>query len=334
MATKNILVTGAGGFIGYQLCNYLTDLGHRVIGVDLKYPADLKPPRFDAIKCDYRDWPKMNELLANKNVVFHLACAHLGINLDEKEYWDNNVNNIKKLLKLVRSYDVQKFIHVSSIGVYGKMESWPADEETPCYPQSIYGETKLAGEVEAMEFFKKTGLPIVILRPTWVYGHHCPRMRKLYKTLRNRTFTMIGNGQNLRHPIYILDLLEAFGLVMENDGSVGELIIIGGEHAITTQEVIHNMCTVFELKKPFIKIPKPLGKLMAVGIEHTFRFFNKEPPISGRSLEFFNTNNAYDISKSKQILNFKPEYSFEKGLLDCREELESLFEKGNGKVVN
>ncbi|NIV14933.1 MAG: NAD-dependent epimerase/dehydratase family protein, partial [Aliifodinibius sp.] len=66
------------------------------------------------------------------------------------------------------------------VGVYGNLENWPANEESECLPQSIYGETKLAGEREVKKFSEETGFPVVIIRPAWVYGPGCPRTLKIY----------------------------------------------------------------------------------------------------------------------------------------------------------
>jgi nucleoside-diphosphate-sugar epimerase len=254
-------------------------------------------------------------------VVFHLASAHLKINMDESEYWDINVHSIPQLLEQSYSHGVKKFVHVSSAGVYGNLKTWPADEETACHPQSIYGHTKLAGEKRVCEFFEKTGFPITIIRPTWVYGPTCPRTRKLYKTLHNQTFMMIGTGNNVRHPVYILDLLESFRLVMDSEKGTGEILIIGGEQVLTTREIVKTFCKAFKLKEPFISLPISFGKLIATVVEKTFSFMNQEPPLSRRSLEFYETNNAFDISKAKQAIGYKPKLSFEEGLNDCREDL-------------
>lgn len=318
------MITGAGGFIGYQLGNFLAKDGHHVIGVDLQYPQNSGSLLFNAQTNDLRDWPKMKELLKGIEVVIHLASAHLKTDLKASEYWDVNVYSIPKLLEIAHASSVEKFIHVSSVGVYGNLRNWPANEKTVCRPQSIYGDTKLAGEEEVKKFSQKTGFSTIIIRPTWVYGSTCPRLRKLYKMLRKRTFIMIGNGKNLRHPIYIADLLEAFRLVMENAEAIGDLFVIGGERELTTREVIKQMCNVFQLEEPIVKIPNSVGKLIAAGIETTFRLLEIEPPISRRALEFFDTNNAFDTSRAKQILGFKPKFSFEEGLRDCRETLEKM----------
>ena len=325
---RSILVTGAGGFIGSHLCQVLISRGYRVVGVDLRYPRNHmhgRPEDYQAVTGDFRNQEMMKELLNGVDIVFHLASAHLQVNLPESEYWSVNVHSLRPLMEMASKSGVRRFVHVSTVGIYGDLKTWPADEETRCEPQNIYSATKQAGEAVVKKYHEETGLPVVILRPAWVYGPGCPRTLKIYRTLRKGRFIMIGKGGNRRHPIYIRDMLAAFVLVIEAGSAVGETFIIGGSNAFSTAELVASFCNVFNLAGPKIRLPMSLGKIAVSGAELIFRLTGKEPPVSRRSLEFFNTNNAFDISKAERLLGFHPAYTFEEGLEDSREWLESHF---------
>jgi nucleoside-diphosphate-sugar epimerase len=316
----NILVTGAGGFIGFHLSNYLAKRGHNVTGIDIHFPEKNveMPFIFEAVKGDFRNKELLEKSLKDKDFVFHLASAHLQISLKESEYWDINVHSLKHFLETAQNSGVKRFVHVSSVGVYGNLKKWPANEKSECIPQSLYGETKLAGEKVVEEFWRSTNFPVVIIRPAWVFGPGCPRTSKLYKTIKKKRFVMIGDGENLRHPVYIKDMMDAFDLSIKRKEAVGKIFIIGGENAITTNELVNAFSKVFDLPGPLVKIPYGVGKAIAYISENLFSLINKEPPISTRTLEFFDTNNSFDISRAKTILGFQPEFSFENGLKDCR----------------
>jgi len=321
---KKILVTGANGFIGSHLINELARTGNTVIGIDLHHTKDrhsCTPHNIKEVSGDFRNIDLIRALLKDVDVVFHLASAHLQISLPESEYWEINVHSLRRFMMLAYQSGVKRFVHISSTGVYGNLETWPANEETPCRPQNIYGETKMAGETEVKKYYEDTNFPIVILRPSWVYGPGCPRTMKIYRTLRNGHFVMIGSGNNLRHPVYIKDILSAFILAMKSESAVGETIIIGGNQTMTTAEVIESFCKVMDLSKPK-KLPLYLGKIIASIFEIAFSLAGKEPPISKRSLEFFQTNNSFNINKAKRLLGFQPSFSFEEGLKESKTWLE------------
>jgi nucleoside-diphosphate-sugar epimerase len=130
---------------------------------------------------------------------------------------------------------------------------------------------------------------------------------------------MIGGGQNIRHPLYIEDMLLSFSLAMESDSAVGETFVIGGQRTITTAELVEAFCKICDLSRPQINLPMGIGKVIASGSEFLFSLFGKEPPISKRSLEFFHTNNSFNISKARQLLGFSPRYSFEEGLAESQQ---------------
>jgi nucleoside-diphosphate-sugar epimerase len=322
MTAGGCVVTGAGGFIGYQLANALAADGRRVVGVDLHFPdarGVLGPPRFSPMVGDFRDARLMKEALDGVALLFHLAGVHLQVSAPASMYWDVNVHSLPTLLQLACEAGVKRCVHTSSVGVYGNVGATPADEATPPQPQSIYGETKLAGEKTVLEFGRRKGFDVVVLRPAWVYGPGCPRTAKLCRALRRRRFLMVGEGGNRRQPLYVDDMIEAFRLAATKNDAVGKILIIAGEKAVTTRELIDAFCAVFRLPRPPLRVPYAFASSMAVCTESLFSLIGQEPPISRRTLEFFNTNNIFDVSHARQVLEFAPRYALLEGLAATRD---------------
>lgn len=325
MMFKRILITGAGGFIGYNLANDLARSGFDVKGLDLHFPESPVPEcqaHFEKVVGDFRDSQILGEAIEGADAVIHLASAHLDTGLPEKEYWDVNVRSIPALMDRSRAGGVQRFIHISSVGVYGKLLECPAGEETRCQPQSIYGRTKLEGERKTLEIHRQTGFPVVVLRPAWVYGPGCPRTMKLFRALKKGRFVMIGSGGNLRHPVFIHDFISACKLALNSSDAVGQVMIIAGPKAMTTRELVDEFCRALDLPRPKVRVPYPIGRFMAVCAEAVFGVVGKAPPLSRRSLEFFDTDNAFDIRKASQILEFRPGFDLQQGLALTRSWLE------------
>lgn len=332
MILKRILITGAGGFIGYNLANELARSGFEVKGLDLHFPEDGRQNReayFERIVGDFRDSRSLGQAIQGADAIIHLASAHLDVSLPKREYWDINVRSIPALLDRARVGGVQRFVHISSVGVYGGLAQCPAGEETPCRPQSLYGRTKLEGERKALEFHRRTGFPVVVLRPAWVYGPGCPRTMKLFQALKNRRFVMIGNGRNLRHPVFVGDFIAACTRALSSHDAVGEIIIIAGPDVLTTGELVDGFCSALNLPRPRARIPYAIARCLAVGAEASFGLAGKAPPISRRSLEFFDTDNAFDTRKALRILGFKPVHDLQQGLALTRNWLE---QRGSNEV--
>jgi nucleoside-diphosphate-sugar epimerase len=226
---------------------------------------------------------------------------------------------MEALLEQARSAGVESFVHVSSVGVYGNLGKMAADEKTPCRPQSIYGETKLAGEKKVFQFAGRTGFPIVVLRPAWVYGSHCPRTLKLYKKIKRKRMVVIGAGENLRHPLYVEDFCRAVELAMQRkDG----LFLIAGPEVLTSRQLLEGFAKALNLTPPKLHFPYNAALIIATVAEKVFGILGKEPPASRRSLEFFDTDNAFDTSKARRELLFEPIYDLMAGLNHCRAWLE------------
>jgi nucleoside-diphosphate-sugar epimerase len=326
MSSGACVVTGAGGFIGYQLANALAAEGRDVVGIDVRFPdpgGALGPPGFSRVVADFRDTRMMKQALDGAARLFHLASAHLQVGLPESEYWDVNVRSLPALLQLARAAGVSRCVHTSSVGVYGDVGSNPANEATLPQPQSLYGATKLAGERAVLEFGRAHGFEVVVLRPAWVYGPGCPRTARLCRALRQRRFLMIGAGRNLRHPVYIEDMIEACRLAAVERDAAGEVLIIAGDRAVTTHELIEAFCSAFGFPRPPARVPYAVGATAAACTEWVYGLIGREPPVSRRTLEFFSTNNVFDISHARALLGFVPRYPLMEGLAATRRWIET-----------
>ena len=313
----NVLVTGGGGFIGSHLVADQLARGRKVRALDLEL-STLKPwgdhPQLQCLQGDIRDRNLVHRALSGIDVVFHLASAHLSLRTSEREYWEVNVTASEDLVHLCQVAGVKRVVHCSSVGVYGEVRHPPADEESPCHPDLIYEQTKLAGEQAILRFYRETGYPLSIVRPVWVYGPGCPRTAKLFRTIRQRKFIMVGNGQTWRHCVYIADLIEGLNLCALRQEAIGETFIIGDNAAITTRHLLEEIASVMGVPAPRLKVPLWAMAPVCTIAEALFDVAGKEPPFSKRSLKFFTNNTGFDITKAKTLLTFVPQVSLRDGL--------------------
>lgn len=263
---------------------------------------------------DITDENTIKQAVDGIDIVYHLASAHLDVSLSDEHYRRVNVGGTLSLLEAARQAGVKRFVHCSSVGVIGDVETPPADETTDCHPTNIYERTKLEGEREALAYCRRTNFPVVVMRPAWVYGPRCPRTSKLMRTISKGRFFFFGDGQNMRHPVYISDAVKGLELCASAEGVNGEVFIIAGEHAVPVAELVKVMSEELGVRSPKLHLPIPLGLLAGYSLEVAFKLIGKQPPFSRRSLDFFLKHNAYSIEKAKRMLGYHPQVNLRMGM--------------------
>jgi dihydroflavonol-4-reductase len=312
-----VTITGANGFIGLHLVQDQLSKERKVRAVDLK--ADklrLLPPNPDLeiIQADIRDKDAMARAVDGSAFVFHLASAHLAVSLPESEYWQINRDAALSLAETCRQAGVRRFVHCSSVGVYGEIKDPPADETSPCHPDLIYEKSKLEGEQAVLAYQRQSGLPLTVLRPVWVYGPGCPRTEKLFRSLRKRTFFYIGDGCSLRHCVHIDDFNHACELAATRPQAVGEIFIIGDAGAVTLRELLGAMAAAASFPIPRLHLPLALVRPLFAAAEKLFLALGREPVVSTRTLKFFTNNTSFSIAKARRLLGFEPQFDVAAGM--------------------
>jgi nucleoside-diphosphate-sugar epimerase len=318
---ERVLITGGGGFIGSHLVEHQLGLGREVTVIDtslerLKSRQDVAGLRL--VEGDIRDTTLLEKIVPGSDVVFHLASAHLEVALDDSYFQETNVDAARNLALISAREGVQRFVHCSSVGVYGPLDTVPADERTPCRPEIAYEVTKLAGERAVLGIAADKNLPTVVLRPAWVYGPGCPRTEKLFRALRKKRFLMVGKGQNLRHPVYIDDMLQAFELAATQNGVEGHVFIIASDEYITLAQLVSAILQVEHSSYRPVRVPLSFMWPVCFLVESVAKLLGREPPFSRRSLKFFTEDSAFSIDRAKDKLNYTPVVDLMTGLEKTR----------------
>jgi nucleoside-diphosphate-sugar epimerase len=263
---------------------------------------------------DIREPRGLAEALDGVDTVFNLASVHLDVHATPAQFESVNVKALQQLIELSAAAHVRRVVQVSSVGVYGHVAHPPAAEDAPLNPDNDYERTKAAGELAARQAARRTGLDLVIVRPSWVYGVGCPRTVKLIGSLRKRRFFFIGPGNNLRHPIYIEDFLAGLELAAAAGAEVsGRTFNIAGPRWMTVEEMVGEFARALRVPTPTLHIPRWLGLTVGWTAEQASAVVGAEPPVSRRTLAFFENDNAFDIGAARQALGFEPKTDLAEG---------------------
>ncbi|WP_165994992.1 NAD-dependent epimerase/dehydratase family protein [Bacillus sp. Cs-700] len=312
----NILVTGAGGFIGSHLCMELLQQNphDKVIGVDRNMKARnttlLSNDRFTSIEIDLLS-RNLSDLIHKVDVIYHLAGipgVRSSWGKDFETYLLHNALLTQKLLDACKNQSLKKFIYISTSSVYGEKSGSVSEQMRPI-PLSPYGITKLTGEHLCRVYHQYYDVPIVILRYFTVYG---PRQRPdmafhrfIKQLLLDQPLTVYGDGQQTRDFTYVNDCVKATAAVCRAQDVIGETINIGGKERASVLEII-----------------QLLEQLMNKKAQVTFTKKAKGEPLQTWA----------DITKAQTLLNYQPKISLKEGLRYEIEDLKKIYLSGRDPV--
>jgi NAD dependent epimerase/dehydratase len=237
-----ILVTGAGGFIGSHLVEKLANEGARVRAF-VRYNSRGDPgllrylhgsilSQVDLLAGDLRDGQAVRQAVKGCRVVFHLGAA-ISIPysyLHPLEVAESNVIGTLNVLLACREYGIERLIHTSTSEVYGTARQAPIPESHVLQGQSPYSASKIGADKMAESFYCTYSLPVVTVRPFNTYG---PRQsaRAVIPTIiiqaLTRSTIRLGNLETTRDFTYVEDTVNGFIKAAETPGAIGGVFNLG-----------------------------------------------------------------------------------------------------------
>ncbi|MGO8879537.1 MAG: NAD-dependent 4,6-dehydratase LegB [Desulfomonilaceae bacterium] len=298
---KQILVTGADGFIGSHLTEELVRLGYNVRAFVfynsfnswgwLDYSPEEIRTALDVFAGDIRDPHGVRKAMQGCDAVLHLA-ALIAIPYSYHSpdtYVDTNIKGTLNILQAARDLGVSRVIHTSTSEVYGTARFVPITEDHPLQGQSPYSATKIAADQLAYSFYASFGLPVSIIRPFNTYGP-----RQSARAVLPTIITQIANGERriklgATHPTrdfnYVKDTVRGFIAVALSDAAIGEMINIGSNYEVSIGDAANL-----------------IAKIMGVDIEIQTDYQRIRPAVS--EVERLWADNA----KAYKLCGWVPEY--------------------------
>jgi nucleoside-diphosphate-sugar epimerase len=302
-----ILITGANGFVGLPLSEYLTAAGHQVVGavrshdslslinshIQLKAIGDID---------EITDW---QDCLGGVECIVHLANrAHV---MDEQSsdplalYRKVNTAGTLNLARQAAAAGVKRFIFVSSIKVNGEstlpgQALTPKDQHIPVDP---YGLSKYEAELGLKLIAEQTGLEVVIIRPPLIYGAGVKaNFLKMMRWVEKGIPLPLGAIQNQRSMLGLDNLINFIELCLTHPDAAGQTFLVSDDHDVSTTELLREIAAAMHRSSRLISVPQSFieNLLILLGQRH----------ISERlcgSLQL-------DISLAKTRLSWKPPHTF------------------------
>lgn len=324
-----VLLTGATGFVGSHVAGALVRRGDTVrtlarAGSDTAFVESLG---VQVIRGDLTDAEALKRAVEGCDVVVHCA-AKVGDWGHVDEYRKVNVEGLRHLLDATLGKPLQRFVLVSTLGVYAARHHFATDETEPLPNDHIdgYTQSKVEAERLALEYHRKQKVPVTILRPGFVYG---PRDRtvlpRLVERLKERSVIYIAQGRFALNTVFVGNVADAVLLAIDApaEACVGEVFNITDGEFVSKRRFFETVANGLGLKPPrgFPPVPVWLARVMANWREGVFRRKNKPHPprITQAQLKFAGLNLDFSIAKARTKLGYEPRVLFDEGMKQALE---------------
>lgn len=301
------LVTGAAGFIGARVTEFLTADGHAVVGIDNlndAYDVRLKDYRLARLKqqpgftfyrgdiCDRPLLEKIGEEQGTIDAVIHLA-ARAGVRASTENPWgvvDTNLVGSLNLLEFARQFNIPKFVLASTSSIYGAEPPLPTPEEADSsHPLQQYAASKKAAEAMSYVYHHLYGLDVTIFRYFTVYGPAGRPDLALFRFVQwiaeGRPIRLNGDGSQSRGFTYVDDIARGTILGLRPLGY--EIINLGGHESISMNDLIAMVEEILGNHAEIVHGPFHRADIM---------------------------NNLADVSKARRLLGWEPQVGLKEGV--------------------
>jgi nucleoside-diphosphate-sugar epimerase len=311
-----VLVTGATGFIGGHLVDALVEKDYEVRCLVRKTSntEHLKKLGVELVYGNITEPNSIEKVLDGIDTIYHLAGVLGQWGVPDKVYWDVHVQGTQNLLEASQKHDIRKFIYCSTAGVTGPGFTLPQDEYLPYNPSNTYENTKAEAEKLVIKYHHENGLPVVVIRPEFIYGPGDMHTLGLFKTIRKRMFVLIDGGKAIWHPTYIDDLIQSFLLCLNNPRAIGEVYIIAGERYVTLKELAIIIAKELNVPSPTLSLPKGFVFVLSAVDQLTGKVFKFDPPLTIPRVKTLCRSGGCSTLKAREQLGYSPTVTLEEGV--------------------
>lgn len=285
-----ILVTGAGGFLGSNLCNLLS-LDHEILAVSRKFNNLIDNGKIRFVKYDLTQYIDLNDQFASflPDIVIHCAWEGGNSSKDAKEIWQsNNIISSNNLLKLCSKFKIKHFIGFGTSAEYGDSKE-KFDEESVCKPINMYGISKFSFKLISERYCLEHGIDFSWIRPVFTYGPYDVETRlvpKVIKSFLRNEDLVLNSCSPIVDYLYVEDFCKAIKNIID--------LNLTGDYVISSDEEYQ----VKSIVQQIYKIINPTSKL----------YFDAS--LEDKSPKFI----CASSKKLRKITNWKPTVSLEDGL--------------------
>jgi len=305
-----VFVTGAAGFLGRALSERYVADGHEVRGMDL-----VPDSAHDIVAGDVAVAGPWQEHAKGCDLVIHTAAVVSLRTERPREVWEANVLGTLHALEAAERGGAQRFVHFSSVTVFGFDFPDGVDERHPVAPTGLpYPDTKIASEQVVLQAQLEGRVNATIVRPGDVYG---PRSRAWAllpaQMIRDRRFVLPGGGRGIFSPVYVDNLVDGVVLVAASPEAVGQVFTLSDGVGIANRDFFAPYAEL--AGRRLLTLPTPIARTLAAGVQRAARSRPGDNDVNPLALRYMLRSGTYSNAKARRVLGWEPRVSLEEGLV-------------------
>ncbi len=306
---SSLLVTGAGGFLGKQLCHQLIGTNYQIKTLSRNAFKKIAEVVNFGLLNDIGAGSEICSSLIGIDVVIHLAArVHV---MDDSasnpllEYRKVNVDGALNLARQAAAVGVKRFIFVSSIKVNGDYTDAgkPFVETDIPNPQDAYGISKLEAEQGLMQIAQQTGMEVVVIRPPLIYGVGVKaNFLSMMQMVKRNIPLPLGAIYNKRSFVYIDNLVSLIMKCIDHPAAANQVFLVSDGDDLSTTELLRGCAAALGVKSILVPIPQKWIETLAGWIG--------KKDVAQRLCG----NLQVDIAKARTLIDWTPPINVEEGL--------------------
>lgn len=307
--TSAAFVTGARGCIGRAVCRRLEAEGFAIRGVDLD-PGD--DPRI--VPGDVSTPERWQAEVEGADVVVHTAAIVSNV-AGAARSWAVNVLGTRNVLDAATAGGVRRFVHFSSVAVYGHERPDPVTECHPVRPTgSAYGDTKIASEQVVLQAHASGSIDACILRPGDVYGPGSRPWTILpIEMLRRHQVVLPARGHGDFNAVFVDDVAEAVALAATSAAASGQVFNVAGREPVETGTFFGCYARMLG-QRGVPSAPTTAAIVVAETLGRLARGLGSPSEASAATMRMLAARGAVSIEKARAALGFEPGVDLEEGM--------------------
>jgi nucleoside-diphosphate-sugar epimerase len=304
-----IALTGATGGLGTTLALAARSRGDEVTALvrDPAKAAELERAGVKLVRGDLDDDAALDATARGASVFVH-AAAHVGDWGDPMTFERVNVGGTRHCVEAAARENVKRFVHVSSVAVYGRPAEGIIDETYAARAcGGAYEDTKLEAERIAFTLGAGLGLEVSAVRPPVIFGpHDRVFLPRLVKQLRARMAVLIDGGLSPFNVVDAADVVDVILRCAEQRGAVGEAFNVAAAPPPAFRDVLGAVADAADVPRPRLSVPRGVAMTLARVMDDAWRIVDAKspPPLTPFVVTLLTRNVTYDASKARRVLGW------------------------------